>query len=101
MCFDKLKKMVFTVSQNLKYDWIGTIEYPRNKLYQVYGTEARINLDKNKNIPGIVIKLTSENSRDEYVIKGRENPESNYWTSLPYVILRIIENEFLPKYDGN
>jgi hypothetical protein len=100
MCFKRSKKIQLQFSGNLKYDWLGTISWEK-QFYNVYGAEGTFNLHNGEKMPAIVFRLTSDNIKDRYTVIGRINPLSNYWSGLPYDILRIIENEFMPNYKKN
>lgn len=97
MWFKRSKRETFEFSEVLKYDFIGTISLDK-RFYNVYGSEGMIKLHNGEKMPAIIIRLTSDNSRDRYAVVGRINPVSNYWSDLTYDILRIIENEFFPRY---
>ncbi len=98
MFLSKVRKRTFYPPSNLKYDWVGTI-YRSNKVYRVHRTEARINLPNGKNMPTVIFKLMSDKDKVDYVLIGREDSLSNYWSSVQEEVLIILENEFLPKYN--
>jgi hypothetical protein len=97
--FLRRHKRKFTLPTTLTYNWVGTIDW--GKIYRVYRAENVRNLRDNQSVLAVVFKLTSENSKDGYVLIENENdPISEYWHySAPEDILIKLKNVFLPKYD--
>ena len=96
MFLNRSRKVKFQFQTSLEYDWIGTISW-YHKLYKVYRAEGLAYSPKN--MLSVVFRLTSENEKDKYVVMGKKDPASNCWGSASADILRILENEFLPKYE--
>jgi len=97
MHFFPSRKVKFHFSKNLTYDWVGTIQRAQ-RLYKVHRSKEVINSHDGKKTPSIVFRLTSDNRNDDYIIVEKENPRSRFWyTVSDDMLLKIIENEFLPK----